>query len=351
MAPAFSTSPQLVVAAAVAAAAFASSVALLVALVVLRVARDMRDRRLAARVARWRSALHAAMELPTGATPPVPAPRDLPVFLRLSNHLQETIRGEASENLSAAMRAMGLLPAIHALVARRGLHDRLVAITALGHLRDASAWDLLAALSRDADAVLSFASARALLRIDAPRALEFLAEAVRREDWSLARLGTALQEAGPDVVTPPIERLLADPAPEGLERLLKLARFAHRERVAKVVRGWLGSSRRPLVILAALNFVEDAADLASVRGAARHADWRVRMAAARALGRIGTQRELALLLGLLADESWWVRYHAAQSIGALPGVSPQELEAFRVRAPSALAAGMLEQVMAERARA
>ena len=86
------------------------------------------------------------------------------------------------------------------------------------------------------------------------------------------------------------------------------------------------------------------------RGAARYPDWRVRMAAARALGRIGSQRDLGLLLALLDDESWWVRYHAAQAIASLPGLSAAQLADLRDRARTAAADGMLAQVLAEKAR-
>ncbi|HEX4942840.1 MAG TPA: HEAT repeat domain-containing protein [Usitatibacteraceae bacterium] len=333
-------------------AALASAVVLVIALVVLRLERGIRVRRLAAHIARWRMALHVAMESPGEATLPDIAPVDLPVFLQLWNHLQESLRGEASDNLARVVREKGLVPAIRELAIRRALRHRLVAITALGHLREAAAWELLASLARDPDPVLSFAAVRALLRIDARRALEdHLADAVHRADWSLARLGTALQEAGPDEVTPPMERVLADPPADGLERLLKLAKFAHRERVSAMIHGWLGASAKAHVIAAALDFVEDAADLPRVRGATRHGAWHVRMSAARALGRIGGERELALLLAMLDDPSWWVRYHAAQAIVALPGLAQRDLEQFRARAPSGVAAAMLAQVLAERSRA
>ncbi|NJD89147.1 MAG: hypothetical protein FIB05_14190 [Betaproteobacteria bacterium] len=349
MAPEFTSSFPVALALGTAAGAAISAAALIAALLVLRLWRGSRDRRLAIRVAGWRAALHEAMDDPAAARLPPVAPADLPVFLRLYNHLQESLRGEAAAHLSQAVRAAGLVAPIRDLSRRRNLAHRLAAVVALGHLREVHAWEDLAALARTPDAVLSFAAARALLRIDAARALEFLPDALRRQDWSLARLGTALQEAGPEAVTPAVERLLASPPPEGLERLLKLARFAHRERVAPIVNGWLARSAQPRVIAAALDFAQDAADLAQVRGAARYPDWGVRMAAARALGRIGSQRELALLLGLLEDESWWVRYHAAQAIVSLPGLSAAELADFRARAQGAAAGGMLAQVLAERA--
>lgn len=346
--PALSSDPLLAATQAAAFAAFALALLTLFALAVLRTARRSRERRAAGRLAGWRDALHLAIYSPGQAVLTGDAATHLPEFLRLWNHLRESLRGEAGERLAELLRRNNLVVPIRALAARGSLGGRLAAITALGHLRDRDLAPMLAELAQDADAVLSFTAARALLRIDAPAHLgAMLAQATRRDDWPLARLGAALQELGPDTVTLPVVRLLGNPPAQGLQRLLRLARFAHREQVAAVVRAWLGTSTDPDVIVAAIDFVEDARDLPAVRAAAQHPAWIVRMAAARALGRIGTAADLALLLGLLEDRTWWVRYRAAQAIAALPGLAPGELQALRARARDRFAADMLGQVLAE----
>ena len=74
------------------------------------------------------------------------------------------------------------------------------------------------------------------------------------------------------------------------------------------------------------------------------------MAAARALGRIGQREELPVLLDLLRDTVWWVRYHAAQALARLDGLEPRELETMRENARDAYAADMLGQALAEMGR-
>ncbi len=333
----------------VAAGALASAVALLLAIAGMRVGRKIREARLARRVGAWRAALHQAIDNPAQARLPHLSRFDLPDFLSLWNHLQESLRGAAGDHLAQLLRDHKVDDRVLALLDRRSLKMRLIAITALGHLREERAWNALEELARAPGSVLSFAAARALLRIQPAHALEVLArDLISREDWSIARIGTILQELGPQLVTAPLLGMLVNPEPRGLERLVKLARFGHRERVSSAVREWLAASTEPHVIAAALDYLEDEADLLFARGAARHAHWHVRMAAARALARIGGTRELAALLELLRDSHWWVRYHAAVGLFRLHGLAPEELRELRIHARDAFAADMLDHVMAER---
>lgn len=342
----------MVFAAGVALAALSSSLLLLVSIAAMRGERRWRAWRLAAREDRWRHALYTATEDPEAAELPRIATLELASFVILFNHIQESLRGEAPENLSRLMRRHHLDDRILRMLGRRSLRLRLIAVTALGHLREERAWEALAALSQDRGPVLSFAAARALLRIDPRRGLELLTPAiVQRDDWSLARIGSIFQELGPALVTPPLVNMLVARPRDGLERVVKLARFGDRNRVAPIVRGWLSASDDPDVIVAALNYVEDAEDLRWAKGAAKHTVWVVRMAAAKALGRIGQRDELVTLLGLLRDPVWWVRYHAAQSLTRLHGLEEHELDALRQDARDAYASDMLAQALAERARA
>jgi HEAT repeat protein len=338
-------------AAAVAAGALAASLLLLAAIAALRALRRWRQWSLARHEGAWRDALHAALDDP--ATPRLPAIGALewPAFLSLWNRLQESARGEAPEKLAVLLRRHGLDDRALRLLARGNAELRLIAITALGHLREERAWPRLYALARACGPVVSFAAARALLRIDARRALDALGPSiVARQDWPLARLGTVFQELGPAMVTPTLLQLLVARPRHGLDRLMKLARFGHRHRVAPVIRAWLSSTREAAVVAAALDYIEDPEDLPWAREAASHEDWYVRMAAARALGRAGARAELAPLLDLVRDPVWWVRYHAAHALLRLQGLEPREVEELRLGLRDAYAADMLAQALAERGR-
>jgi hypothetical protein len=215
-------------------------------------------------------------------------------------------------------------------------------------LHEENDWERLDALSRRRDPVASFAAARAMIRLDARRALERLGPSiVARYDWPIARIATIFQELGPAVVTPPLVNWLLARPRQGLDRAVKLARFAHRHRVGSIVRGWLTGNDRPEIVVAALEYVEAPEDLALALGAAKHEHWRVRMASAVTLSRVGGPRELPVLLDLLRDPVWWVRYHAAQALTRLEGLEPGQLERLREDARDAYAADMLAHALAE----
>jgi hypothetical protein len=343
----FSSELQVAFALTVAAAALASSVALLASIAAMRLWRRYRQSVVASREEGWRSAMYVSMEVEAAQLPRV-SWLDLAAFLRVFNHIQESVRGDAADTLARSLAASGYVPRLIAMLDGRSPKMQLIAITALGHMREERAWDRLDAISRGRGPVTSFAAARAMLRIEPRRALERLGPSIiARADWPIARIATIFQELGPAVVTPAVVNWLLARPRQNLERAVKLARFAHRHRVASIVRGWLAGSDRPEIIVAALEYVEQEEDLPLARGAARHPEWRVRMAAAITLARVGGPRELSVLLELLRDPVWWVRYHAAQALTRLEGLEPGELERLREDARDAYAADMLAHALAE----
>jgi HEAT repeat protein len=341
--------PQTAFALTIASGAFLLGLLLLAAIAALNGLRRRRRRRMAAIESRWRNALSQAAEDPRGAALPRIGVRDLPHFLEAWNRMLESADEQTAERLGTLLSLHGIDGRALRMLGRRSTRLRLAAITAAGHLREPRAWEQLEALAQHAGSITSFAAARALLRIDPRRALDFLSHSIpARGDWPLARLASVFEGLGPSVVTNPlITMLLRRPRP-GLERVVKLARFGQPEKISSVVRGWLGSSTDPDVLMAALACIEDRSDLPWALGAAEHPEWRVRMAAARTIGRVGSREELAALLQLLRDPVWWVRYHAAHGLVRLEGLAPHELERLREGARDSFAADMLGHALAER---
>lgn len=347
MGRAFSSELAVAFALIVATGALASSLLLLFSIATMRAWRRYRDAAVMRREEGWRNAMYAAMEDPSVRLPAV-SWLDLPPFLRLFNHFQESVRGDAAVNLAQALRASGYVRRLRAMLRGRSTRLKLIAITSLGHIQEEGAWERLEALSRERGPVISFAAARAMLSIEPRRALERLGPSiVGRADWPIARIATVFNRLGPAVVTPAVVNWLLARPRQGLDRAVKLARFAHRHRVASIVRGWLAGSDRPEVLVAALEYVEQREDLPLARGAARHANWRVRMAAAITLARVGGPPELSVLLELLRDPVWWVRYHAAQALTRLEGLAPGEIERLREDSRDVYAQEMLAHALAE----
>jgi HEAT repeat protein len=332
----------------VAVTALASALLLLAWILAMRLAGRHRAARIARQELAWRRAVHEAMERRVEEKLPPIAEADLPDFLMLWNRLRESQTGAAVDNLAGLLRDNGLDQRAMALLRAASVRSRLIAMTTLGFLGAEEAWPELEAIAGGSSAMLSFAAARALLRIEPRRALDALTPSiVQRTDWSVARLGCMFTELGPAVVTPSLTTMLVSRPRTGLDRVVKLARFGERSRVAPIMRGWLSASDNPDIIMAALDYVDDDRELPWARGAAVHPEWRVRMAAAKALGRIGAASELNTLLELLADPVWWVRYHAAQALTRLQGMTPEELRLIREKARDSFAADMLAHALAE----
>jgi HEAT repeat protein len=339
----------VVLAAFLAAGAFTLAIALLVAGAATRALRAARATRLAALEARWRESLQQAATDPGDAGLPEIRRRELPDFIALWSRFHEQLRGEPADRLAALLTRHGIEDRLLRMLHRRSPRMRLIAIAALGRLRAPRAWARLEKLAHDRSAITSFAAARALLRIDPRRGLDALTSSIpERRDWPLARLGTIFEELGAPTVTPALLTMLLRRPRPGLDRVVRLARFGQRERISTLVRGWLGSNTDPEVLVAGLDYIDDRSDLPWAHGAIANEEWRVRMAAARALGRVGGRDELAPLLEVLRDPVWWVRYHAAQALTRLQGLEPFELETLREGARDAFAADMLGQALAER---
>jgi hypothetical protein len=60
------------------------------------------------------------------------------------------------------------------------------------------------------------------------------------------------------------------------------------------------------------------------------------------------QDDQNLLLGLMADANWWVRYRATQSLVGMPGVEADDMVQLRRIISDPFARDMLDQVLAER---
>jgi HEAT repeat protein len=114
------------------------------------------------------------------------------------------------------------------------------------------------------------------------------------------------------------------------------------------VRDVLAASTNAEVLAAALAALADSADIAHARRLLCHPEWFVRVAAAGALGRMGTDDDIPGLTDALRDMSWWVRHRAAQALSQLPGMDPATLADMAARQTDRYAADMLRQVLAER---
>lgn len=334
-------------------AAIAISIAMIGVVLLLRLRLLARLRRERAFVAAWRPLMVQCLESAPERLPPL-APADRLAFLRLWNHYSESLLGDARARLNRLAVDAGVDAAARAMLRDGSLGERLMAVITLGHLGDRSQRDAMRALAGGESPVLSLAAARALLRIDPEGALPwFVPFAAARADWPFARVAAMLEQAGADRVTPVLAAALeaacdAGADPERLSRLLRLSQVAHAGELAPAVGRVLTTAADPRVIADALSVLQDPRDAPAARRLAAHESWMVRVAAAKALARIGSPEDRGLLTGLLHDANWWVRHRAAQALAALPSLALDELKALRDSLTDDHAGRALDQVIAER---
>lgn len=303
----------------------------------------------------WQPLLAAAI---AGENPAMPslAEGDEVFFLKLWNHLQESLRGDAKWRLNVLAARCGAVSYAHTLLKQKDLRSRLLAATTLGHLGDRSPWEGLLRLAHEPDPLLSLVAARALFQLDANDALNDLKpQLLEREDWPIAQLARMIQEAGTAgifaVLTETAMQLANSTNPAELSQLLRvlhLLEVAPPQLVVPVVRSILATTRDDETIAHCLKFLNSPSDLPSVRDHLAHGNWKVRLQAALALGRIGTVDDVGRLTALLGDPVWWVRYRTAQALVMLTRGNLQVLSQLRTRLTDRYARDMLEMAIAEK---
>ncbi len=334
--------------------ALAVSAALIVAVVVLRIMLLASVRRDARFARAWQDVFAARAAEPVRAEPPALARADRERFIGLFNRYQGSVRGDARVRLNALARQLGMDAYVRRQLGARDLGRRMAAVRAAGYLRDAAATPALDILAAGANPVASLRAEHALLDIAGAEALpEFLRKAGRREDWPLARVAAILAEREPQELSAPLaaavrEATAGGAAGPGAARLVRLLDCAPLEHATPVVAELLGGATDAEILTAALSALRDPGQLARVRALAGHAEWFVRVEAVKAIARLGVVEDRFLLLRMLADPSWWVRYRAAHALAALPGCSTDYLRHVRNALPDRYAADMLAQVIAER---
>lgn len=338
----------------VGASALALTLLLLAQVLFLRALLNRRARRRALLLAHWRPLILQGLAERPAQLPPL-HPEDFAAFALLWNHFHEVMSGVSRDRLNDLGYAVGLDRMAIDRLGGSVCEAQLLAILTLGHLGERRAWGRLVELAGEANLVVSITAARALVLIDADAAMPLLAPIIeRRDDWPLATIGAILHEAGPEAATLPLVDVIGTTSWARMARLMRLLKYAHGRIALPLVRAITRCTSDPEVIAVCLQLIRDATDSRDPRDAdvARrflHADdWRVRVQAARALGKAGAAEDRAALALLLKDQQWWVRYRAAQSLLDLPGASRTGLWEILARQTDPFARDMLSQVLAVR---
>lgn len=279
-------------------------------------------------LALWRPALLAlAIEPATTPLPPLPR-RDRRRFLRLWVYLQESVRGEAAERLNEAARELGLGEFARLLLRKGSRTDQLRAILALGHLKDAQAWEPLCQTALLRDPLLSLNAARALMQIDPFKAAQWLVPlAIRREDWDIARMAGFFAHAR-DVAGLMLSRELPEVPTAQLPRALRLARALRSPLPATSLRRVALGQKDPATLRELLPLLQEPQWHGAVLDALVHPDEAVRTMALDVMTRIGKPDDVPFIGGLLRDGAHAIRLAAARTLVGMPFLSDDEIWAM-----------------------
>lgn len=270
------------------------------------------------------------------------------------NRFQLQMRGPARERMNQALQSLGMEPYVLSLL-RSGVRKRLIGLTCLRYLSAPRHWQLIVPLLNHRNAIISLSAAHTLIAIDAPQAMQLiLPRATQRPDWALPRLAALCQSAGQAAVTAPLLSALYLASEAQRDRLASLLLWAEPRLTGPWARAQLdhpGASADSVIIaLQCLGELNDPRDRARMLAQLGQQDANVRLVAIQAFQRQARADDVAHLLPLLGDRSWWVRQATADAIAALPGVSQERLAELAVSYPDRYGQDALRRVIAERTR-
>ena len=258
------------------------------------------------------------------------------------------IRGDPTVVLEELAIELGLLATARKLLGRHAMSKRLLAMQALGYLRDEESWMRIETLLTHSSVPMSITAATALVYIDPERAVPIIIPIIcQHKRWPRTQIGRILNIAGPDNVTRPLCRAIEAADDDDAICMLQFFESAYMNEIDSLAARLLTTRADPGVLAAALKSVRGHLPDPVIHRLATHKVWYVRMQAANVLGRFGRREDYAVLEPLLSDPEWWVRYRAAQAITKLPFLGPNALRKLCNRQRDRYARGAMRHALAE----
>lgn len=320
MAFASSFDPALTIVVAVAATLFLASLLCLLASLAMRWSRLREEVRSRDVEAHWRPICFAAMvgEIPESL--PALDDRDLPAFIMTWIDTAERIRGsQAVEGLVELGQRMRISSRLHPWLSSRQTDQRLLALLALGLLRDRSALESVRHNLDESYPLLSLAAAKALMEIDPIEALPELLCRLDTPGWPQGRMRQLLELAPREQLSEALDYALPAAHAGAIPSLLRIVNALLNQRLDDDARAAM--ARFPgneAVMSTMLELTTNPAELALARMACRHADPAVRRAGLIAISRIGGPDDIPLLRAMLEGDTWKNQQAAARVLIAMP---------------------------------
>ena len=298
-------------------------------------------------VKKWRPKLTQVL-LGDNSTAQVLPRKETCMFIEEWNRMFVSIRGDNLTPLKKLAARFKINYFARNMLKKSRLRNRLLAIVTLGNMQEYSAWDDLIELLNDPHPVISLTAARALIQIDSKHAVEHIIPIIlKHDDWTWSNVANILRQANPLHICEQLTTLAASAPVDKQPGLLRYLESTHCLQLTNVVNEILSTTKDDRVASVCLHIISDPSSLNDIRKYTSHQRWHVRMHAASALGRLGSQKDLITLLNMTEDENWWVRYRAAQAIVQLPKLDLDNIKKLRDNKKDKYARDILTHVLAE----
>jgi HEAT repeat protein len=192
------------------------------------------------------------------------------------------------------------------------------------------------------------AALRSLFLIDASRAIDVLLSAHgARNDWPTYQLQAIVAEADSSIVSEELVRGAGMATAAELPRLIALMDSADATTVEAFLRTQLRTCTDKETLVACLKSRHLPKNLGLLLPLTKNSNWQVRTQLAKVLGGVISRGEEHILIGLLSDDVWWVRFRAAQSLARLSFLGNDELWRLRSMLNDRFAKDILDHVVAD----
>lgn len=275
--------------------------------------------------------------------------RDIYHILEEVNYVFSIIKGNETEALRKACHDLELHVKLFKLLKSNNIRKKLYALITLGNLHHYMAWDQIKNNLNHKQTIISLTAAKSLIQIDPEKALVLILPLIlTRNDWPWANMAHMLKTAGASRVCKPLSEMIQT-MPVALQAsFLRLFEIIQCDAISPITRTILEQTDDDKVASVCLHISQDPAIVPLARQYSTHKRWHVRMHAASALGRFGGENEIEILVELLKDREWWVRYRSAQAMTSMPFLTIERLMSIRDSINDRYAKDMLGQVITEK---
>ncbi|VAW55245.1 hypothetical protein MNBD_GAMMA06-1031 [hydrothermal vent metagenome] len=272
------------------------------------------------------------------------------VFLHEWNKFYFMLRGETADRLQKLSRQQGLDIIAKKYVQNKNMQKKLLGIITLGHMQEYSIWNKLIDFTHSEHSILSLTAAQALVDIDSKSAVAYLMpHIIKRRDWPLARVAMMLNSADSTQLTTTLSKTIEKASINDIPHILKFLSSSHFDpKISKLCKR-LSNSDDNRIISTCIKIAKDEYGLILAREHANSSEWHIRLHVATALGRMGLQEDVKILIKLMSDTEWWVRYRSAQSLAQMPFIHLTDLKQIRNKLQDRYARDILQQVISEQA--